>query len=104
VYSRAESDADFTLATVITELSDLSYEETIPTENIGLTYYFKVSGVNEVGEGTLSSEASIIAGHEPSQPHNLQKVSADVDQITFMWQAPYDDGGTPILDYKIFWD
>ena len=21
-----------------------------------------------------------------------------------MWQAPYDDGGTPILDYKVYWD
>ena len=65
--------------TTITELSDLSYIETIPIENIGETYYFKVSAITEVGEGTLSDETSIIAGHEPSSPHNLQKVSADVD-------------------------
>ena len=94
----------FTLSLVLTDLSDLVYTEIIATENIGDTYEFKVSATNEVGESIRSEAVAIIAGTVPSRALNLAKVSADVGQITFMWEAPSDDGGTPITDYIVYWD
>jgi hypothetical protein len=49
----------------LTDLSDLVYLQDVPTSNIGQTYQFKVSAVNEVGEGNQSNIASIIAGTVP---------------------------------------
>jgi len=43
-------------------------------------------------------------GTVPGTPQSLMKVSADVGQITFSWQPPSDDGGTPITDYIVYWD
>jgi hypothetical protein len=94
----------FTLSLVLTDLSDLVYTEIIATENIGDTYEFKVSATNEVGESIRSEAVAIIAGTVPSRALNLAKVRADVGQITFMWEAPSDDGGTPITDYIVYWD
>lgn len=43
-------------------------------------------------------------GTVPGTPQSLTKVSADIGQITFSWQPPSDDGGTPITDYIVYWD
>lgn len=103
VYARPGSDP-YELQTTHTDLSDLSFTIVVPTENIGVTYQFKVTANNEVGEGTESTEKDIIAGHEPGLPTNLLKVTADIDHITFSWQEPADNGGTPVTDYQIMWD
>jgi hypothetical protein len=103
VFARPNSDA-YELITLHTDLSNLSYELTIPTENIGVTYQFKVTAINEVGEGAESVETSIIAGTIPGQTLSLVKVSSDTTQITLGWSVPLDDGGTPIINYQINWD
>jgi hypothetical protein len=51
---------------LLTDLSDLVYSETVPTENIGMIYSFKISATNEVGESYRSDETNIIAGTVPS--------------------------------------
>jgi len=70
----------------------------------GQTYYYKVSAVNAVGEGPLSTEASATPtapATKPGAPRNLQATPGD-GQVTLDWQAPSNDGGSPILLYTIY--
>ncbi len=70
----------------------------------GLTYYYQVSAVNSVGEGSLSTEASATPtapATVPGAPRNLQASPGD-GQVTLNWQAPSSDGGSPILLYTIY--
>jgi titin len=80
------------------------YTESVPAENIGMIYSFKISATNEVGESLRSTSTDIIAGTVPSQALSLAKKSADVGQISISWLPPADDGGTPITDYLVYWD
>lgn len=52
----------------------------------------------------MSDPVSIYAATIPSQPLNLQKLSSDESQITVMWSLPTDNGGSLLLDYKLYWD
>lgn len=103
IYAASANDPLAQVGTT-TDLSNLSFQLSIPANKIGHTFRFTVSAVNEVGEGLQSAATSIIAGILPSAPLGLAKVSADVGQITFSWNAPADDGGVPILDYQIYFD
>src|SRR5437879_139608 len=70
----------------------------------GMTYYYKVSAVNAVGEGAMSTEASATPTAPvtaPGAPRNLQATPGD-GQVTLNWQAPSNDGGAPILLYTIY--
>src|SRR5437870_6279003 len=69
-----------------------------------MTYYYQVSATNAVGEGPRSSEASATPtapATAPGAPRNLQATPGD-GQVTLNWQAPSDDGGSPILLYTIY--
>src|SRR5439155_8462970 len=66
----------------------------------GLTYFYKVSAVNSVGESTQSNETSARTLNIPSAPQNLQ-ASAGVGNVTLSWQAP-NNGGSPITNYNIY--
>src|SRR5439155_955730 len=69
-----------------------------------MTYYYQVSATNAVGEGPRSSEASATPtapATAPGAPRNLQATPGD-GQVTLNWQAPSNDGGSPILLYTIY--
>src|SRR5436853_6982716 len=69
-----------------------------------MTYYYQVSAVNAVGEGPMSTEASATPTAPvtvPGAPRNLQATPGD-GQVTLNWQAPSNDGGSPILLYTIY--
>src|SRR5207253_3373559 len=70
----------------------------------GHTYYYKVSAVNAVGDGPLSNETSATPtapATKPGAPRNLQATPGD-GHVTLNWQAPSNDGGSPILLYTIY--
>src|SRR5438876_2439226 len=70
----------------------------------GVTYFYQVSATNAVGEGPRSSEASATPtapATAPGAPRNLQASPGD-GQVTLNWQAPSNDGGSPILLYTIY--
>src|SRR5438552_2355486 len=70
----------------------------------GVTYFYQVSATNAVGEGPRSSEASATPAAPataPGAPRNLQATPGD-GQVTLNWQAPSNDGGSPILLYTIY--
>jgi len=77
----------------------LTYTNTNLTN--GQSYYYKVSAVNGVGEGPLSSEVSATPATKPSIPQNLQTVIGN-HTINLTWQAPSSNGGFSIINYRIY--
>jgi len=57
--------------------------------------------MNGVGEGPFSNEASGTPVTVPSSPQNLQAIAGN-GQITLTWQAPSSNGGSSIINYKIY--
>ena len=68
----------------------------------GTTYYFKVSAVNDVGEGSLSSEASATPATVPSAPLSLTATQHKGKGIVLSWVAPTSSGGLVITGYRIY--
>lgn len=86
--------------TFLTEVGNvLTYNDTGLTN--GLTYYYQVTAVNINGESDRSNEASSTPAAVPSAPRNLNATAA-TSQISLDWQAPLDNGGSPITNYKIY--
>ena len=67
----------------------------------GVTYYYRVSALNAIGEGPRSGGVSAIPATVPSAPLNLVALGS-VGQIVLTWQVPEDDGYSPITGYEIF--
>jgi titin len=67
----------------------------------GTIYYYAVSAVNEIGEGNSSSVISVKADSLPSAPTHLEAEAGDAT-VTLSWNAPTDDGGSPITGYVIY--
>src|SRR2546426_870701 len=65
------------------------------------TYFYKVSAVNSIGTSPQSNEASATTLTMPSAPQNLQ-ATAGTGNVTLSWQAPSNNGGSPITNYKIY--
>ena len=66
----------------------------------GVTYYYRVSAVNDIGEGTLSNEVSATPATVPSAP-NLTSATPGDAEVSLAWTAPAD-GGVAITGYKVF--
>jgi len=85
------------LATIGTNTSYVDYNVVN-----GVTYTYKVSAVNSVGEGPFSNEVSATPCSAPSAPQNLVATAGN-QQVLLSWQAPADNGGSPITGYKVYW-
>jgi titin len=73
--------------------------------SMGNNYKFKVVAVNSAGSSLISSESDfIIAAVPPDAPTNVVRLNADQTFITIGWQAPSQNGGSPIIGYNILWD
>jgi len=77
----------------------LTYNDTGLTN--GQRYYYRVSALNGVGEGELSVEVSAVPLSVPSAPQNLVARWGD-GYVDLTWEAPAEDGGSPIIGYKIY--
>ena len=77
----------------------LTYRDTGLTNS--LTYYYKVTAWNAMGEGPRSGEVSAVPGAEPGPPIGLGAVPAN-RQVTLTWSPPSDIGGAPITNYMIY--
>ncbi|MFP4545569.1 MAG: fibronectin type III domain-containing protein, partial [Methanomassiliicoccales archaeon] len=87
-----------------TTTGSTSYTDSSVTN--GQKYYYKVSAVNSEGEGPKSSEVSATPESadqdtEPSAPQDLTASSSD-GKVSLSWNAPSDDGGASITDYRIY--
>jgi fibronectin type 3 domain-containing protein len=68
----------------------------------GTTYYYRVSASNEIGEGPLSVEVSVTTFSAPTAPRNpAARSGPGAGQIILSWEAPANDGGSPVTDYWV---
>jgi predicted phage tail protein len=70
----------------------------------GTTYYFKVTAVNDVGEGSASGVASATpaaAITAPGSPTGLTATPGN-GRVVLSWTAPASDGGAAIKSYVIY--
>jgi predicted phage tail protein len=67
----------------------------------GTPYYFRVTAVNEAGEGKPSKEASAIPLAVPGVPTGLAATPGN-GMVTLSWAAPASDGGSQISGYNVY--
>ncbi|MDG6225198.1 MAG: fibronectin type III domain-containing protein [Candidatus Thermoplasmatota archaeon] len=79
--------------------SDLSYNDTNVVN--GITYHYRVTAVNNIGEGAATETKNTKPAGIPSPPSNINVVSGD-GFIDISWAEPEDDGGDPVTDVKIY--
>ena len=70
----------------------------------GTTYYYQVSAVNSVGEGSRSSEwpaTPVAPATAPGTP-TLNAATPGNASVALSWSAPSSDGGSAITGYKVY--
>ncbi|MFW9780269.1 MAG: fibronectin type III domain-containing protein [Candidatus Heimdallarchaeota archaeon] len=67
----------------------------------GIKYFYVIVAVNGEGESVASGEVSTTPLAVPSSPRSLNVVYT-VPKVTLSWIAPLDDGGTSIVQYRIY--
>jgi hypothetical protein len=70
----------------------------------GVTYYYKVSAVNSVGEGTKSKEVAAVVKATitvPSAP-TLKLAMTGYNKVTLTWTSPASNGGSAIDYYIVY--
>jgi hypothetical protein len=72
----------------------------------GAEYRFKVAAENAVGDGAISDGVAIYAATVPNAPAAPTMVSQSGTSITIQWtdNGSSDTGGSPVFDYRIYWD
>lgn len=102
VYRSATSGAE----TLFTTLGNvLTYTNTSLTN--GTIYYYKVTAVNGVGEGTLSTppatEVNTIPATIPGTPTwQVTPLVVGNTQITVQWVAPASNGGSALTGFRVY--
>ncbi|OLS18880.1 MAG: Amylopullulanase precursor [Candidatus Heimdallarchaeota archaeon LC_3] len=67
----------------------------------GITYYYKVTANNSIGQSGFSNEISSIPSQKPTAPQNLNG-TADDSSVSLSWDIPTNDGGSAILGYNVY--
>ncbi len=67
----------------------------------GQTYYYRVTGINSMGEGAFSAWASAKPATFPGSPTQLVAVGG-VGMVDLSWVAPASNGGDAIASYVIY--
>src|SRR5439155_897696 len=99
IYRRTAGGGETLIATIGNQLS---YSDRGLTN--GVTYYYEVSALSNVGEGPRSSEASatpIAPTTAPGAPRDLGAVAGDAT-VALAWSSPSSDGGSAITNYKVY--
>lgn len=87
-------------------VTQYSTSPTVSDLTDGADYRFKIVAFNAVGDGAYSEQVSIVAATKPAAPTPPQLLSQSDEAISIQWvESPLsDNGGSPILDYKIYYD
>ena len=60
------------------------------------------SAINLVGESVNSTEAIFLCAKSPTSPGQPQYISSNQNSITITWEATDDNGGSSVLNYRIY--
>ncbi|UCG68691.1 MAG: fibronectin type III domain-containing protein [Thermoplasmata archaeon] len=82
------------------EIGNITYFNDTNVTN-GITYHYKVSAKNAVGEGVLSNESNATLVTIPTAPTNLYSICGN-SYVNMSWSPPSSDGGSPVTNYRIF--
>ncbi|MDO4269659.1 MAG: fibronectin type III domain-containing protein [Eubacteriales bacterium] len=112
---KVAQDGTATQATDVTvELAENKLSASVSGLTRGGTYYFTVHAVNKVNaaapdEGNYASSEQITTFRLPGAPEivKLESIAPDVDNknnwsVRVTWDAPADNGGTPITGYQVY--
>ena len=88
------------------DLSRISDGSTFSYAHSGLNYegvhYYRVAAVNDVGTGPYTDPPASAENYDlPSVPKNLVATTVSGSEIDLRWEAPDDNGGTPITGYRL---
>ncbi|MBU6226159.1 MAG: fibronectin type III domain-containing protein, partial [Acidobacteria bacterium] len=67
----------------------------------GRTYEFRVRAMTQVGAGSPSDVVSVVPVGIATSPQNVNFTSTGNGRIEATWSAPANDGGTPVIAYRI---
>ena len=70
----------------------------------GDVYQFRITARNIVGDSSVKAITQGMAANLPTAPSTPYRVRSTETSVTIAWQAPADNGGTPITDYQVLWD
>lgn len=72
----------------------------------GKSYYIKVSAINTIGESELSDAYLVVAATIPDAPSHLTRneVITTKTILSFTWSEGVSDGGSPVIDYRVWYD
>jgi fibronectin type 3 domain-containing protein len=99
IYRSTASGTETLLTTLGTQTS---YTDT--GLSAGITYYYQVTALNSVGEGSRSAERAATptaAATTPGAP-TLNSATAGTNTVTLAWSAPTNSGGSAITGYRIY--
>ena len=80
--------------------SSASSPTTVTGLTNGVSYMFRVAGVNSVGPGTLSDTVSGMPRGVAGAPTDVAGVPGN-RQVSLTWTAPASDGGSAITGYRV---
>ncbi|KAF5423807.1 MAG: PEGA domain-containing protein, partial [Candidatus Methanomarinus sp.] len=86
-------------------VTDVDDRHTFSDENVenNRTYYYYVCAVNSVDIGEKSEVVEVTPNTVLTTPSAPQKLTSSRNRkVTLGWDAPSDDGGTPVMRYKVY--
>jgi hypothetical protein len=79
----------------------MSFEDT--SVNHGYTYYYQLVAVNGQGRGDPSEKVNVLVPEiQPPSPPPGVILARVGDTVVVTWQPPVEDGGSPIIEYRVF--
>ena len=91
---KSEENLSFLIMISATEYNDTSVVN-------GIMYYYRISAVDDFGEGLISDLIKATPGEAPGIPENL-KVVVEEGSIILTWNPPKKSGGFDIDRYHIY--
>ncbi len=75
-------------------------------EGLSARRNYKVKGyaINKAGSGTESSTVTCYTSAPPGQPGRPKLISSTTDSIQVEWEPAFEDGGTTISQYQLYYD
>ncbi len=67
----------------------------------GQNYYYRISAVNDLGEGISSESIEVVPLAVPDEPTSFMAIGSD-GAVALYWNSPTNYGGSPITGYEIY--